>query len=335
MNRVFQNAYVSSPLQESLKKGETVMYSFSNPGRISERVASLKEKIGGLKWPKWDKEGFQKELEPFISSLTELEQDCHSYHESFLQSAVECTGIINTRKGSIKKSLRILHNNLSVGDRGTYNLPQVERFDARIMDYGKLFDGVGKSLTSLNHHIVVAQEWGKLWDTLSVSTTIPSADPSPIEVFFQFLETAGKLYTLAKEKKHWRKAKEEFQELKIILPSILSEMEARLKQMDMFVAALDNVKDIYVWVDDEVAAFFDRIVKETDFRKGPINEVVDKEKLDVLWVSNELMRELAEKQVIPQDNTAESYINGVCECSNNLTSKKLDSPKELFYQERY
>ena len=114
MNRVFQNAHVSSPLQESLKKGETVMYIFSNPGRISERVASLKEKIGGLKWPKWDKEGFQKELEPFISSLTELEQDCHSYHESFLQSAVECTGIINTRKGSIKKSLRILHNNLSV-----------------------------------------------------------------------------------------------------------------------------------------------------------------------------------------------------------------------------
>ena len=116
--------------------------SLSRKGRPScivflIRVGYLKEKIGGLKWPKWDKEGFQKELEPFISSLTELEQDCHSYHESFLQSAVECTGIINTRKGSIKKSLRILHNNLSVGDRGTYNLPQVERFDARIMDYGK------------------------------------------------------------------------------------------------------------------------------------------------------------------------------------------------------
>lgn len=308
------------------------MYHFSNPGQITKKVNDLKERIGGMNWPKRNKEEFKNELDPFISSLIEFEQDCHKYHESFLQSAVEYTGIINTRKGSIKKSLRILHNNLPVGDRGSYTLPLVERFDSRIMDYVKLFDSVGESLTSLNEHIVVAQKWGEFLDSLPYNTVVPSADPSLLEVVIQVIDTGVKLYSQIKKSKHWKKAKEEFLALKAVLPSVLSEMEVQLRKMDMFVAALDNVRGIYVWVDDEVATFFDRIVKETDFRMGSLSEVLEMEKLDVLWVSNELMRELAEKQIIPQDSTADSYLKEVCECSNSLTSKKLESPSELFFK---
>lgn len=331
MITVFENVQLSPSLQQEVKKGNLVKYHFSDPAIIG-KMESLERRISNLEWPSREDNVFKKELDSIISDLDELDESCLQFNEAKLTAAGDAIGDINVKKGSIKKSLLILQNALPLSERGTYTLPVSERFDARIMDYKNQFEEVGDCLLSVKEHYELAKSWSQLFDSLTPTT--PMVDPGGdniILVFLQLGKTIVQVASLFSSNKNKRKAKNELQKVKETFPSIMAELESQLCKIDMFVSALINTKEIYEWADDEIGSFFDKTVHETHFQSGPINKSIDDKKIKVLWVSSKLLKELSEKQIMPKEASRESYLLGVCECSNNLSSIMIAKPTECYY----
>lgn len=280
-----------------------------------------------------------KELRQVITKynafLSDIENDYKAYtvkHEDYLQASSGAVETINNKKVLMKNYLlEELHASLQkCGMDGEFHDMATDRLDLRNWPVKKKFDICSekhlevKEMLSLGDlgafggMIAGAGAYGSAVAAIAIGN---SFNPMVLAILPGLI-----LYMRGKIKR----IKSEMDVLEPMVQANNADMKADLEQLDLFYRALDNIANIYSDILTTVRPVMKAILQELELKHGCDVDELPCDQEEALFYISRLLKGLAEKRIVPCDETDTSTIHqSVCRYSNEMSAEYNKIKAEL------
>lgn len=280
-----------NPLTESLKLVDTLW----------ERLFKKKE--------------YKKVVSAYNNLIVSINQEFKAYtslHENCLKRSQRAIDNINRQKTLMKDYL--LHDLFDLlsfsGKAGSFTELEFDQLDLRRWPVNEKYNLIKER----NLELINILREDDVLDLMS-SLLIPGAPALNLPVL---------LYTSIKNRLLVKRVKKTIAELEPIAQANQSDMEADLCQLDTFALSLENISKVYKSILEEIRPIMKKVLTDIEFKYSRDFTRLPEEIKMALFKMKEILKELAEKSILPKDSKNEDSISAVCRYSNDISIRFIE-----------
>lgn len=266
-------------------------------------------------------------IEKYNNLITAIQNDFEKYkqtHETLLNESSTAVETINRKKVVMKDYLlEELYKSLQrCGMNGEFHDMATERFDLRNWPINEKYD-----LIIDQNHLKIKKTMNS-GDLAFIGGLLAGAGPfgafglaiaagqmaNPI---VWLLVPAIALYMRRKLKG----INNEIKTLSVIVSANECDMTADLLQLEMMKKAFENISCIYTDVLQTIRPVMKKLLDELEREFGNDVNSLPEDKANALFNISRLLKEMAEKQIVPYNSNQSAIHQNVCEYSNDLSNK--------------
>lgn len=265
-------------------------------------------------------------IEKYNNLITAIQKDFEEYkltHETLLDESSTAVETINRKKVVMKDYLlEELYKSLQrCGMNGEFHDMATERFDLRNWPINEKYDLINQKhltikktmnsgdLAFIGGLLAGAGSFGAFGLAIAAGQM---ANP-----IVWLLAPAIALYMRRKLKG----INNEIKTLSVIVSANECDMTADLSQLEMMKKAFENISCIYTDVLQTIRPVMKKLLDELERESGNDVNSFPEDKANALFNISRLLKEMAEKQIVPYKGNQSAIHQNVCEYSNDLSNK--------------
>lgn len=265
-------------------------------------------------------------IEKYNNLITAIQKDFEEYkltHETLLDESSTAVETINRKKVVMKDYLlEELYKSLQrCGMNGEFHDMATERFDLRNWPINEKYDLINQKhltikktmnsgdLAFIGGLLAGAGSFGAFGLAIAAGQM---ANP-----IVWLLAPAIALYMRRKLKG----INNEIKTLSVIVSANECDMTADLSQLEMMKKAFENISCIYTDVLQTIRPVMKKLLDELEREFGNDVNSLPEDKANALFNISRLLKEMAEKQIVPYKGNQSAIHQNVCEYSNDLSNK--------------
>lgn len=258
-------------------------------------------------------------IKKYNNLINAIQKDFEDYkltHEILLNELSTAVESINRRKVVMKDYLlEELYVSLQkCGMNGEFNDMATERFDLRNWPINEKYDLINQK------HLTIKKAMNS-GDLAFIGGLL--AVPGAFGAFGLAIATGPMAIPIAwyMRRRKLKGINNEIQTLSVIVSANERDMTADLSQLEMMKKAFENISSIYTDILKKIRPVMKKLLDELEREFGHDVNSLPEDKANALFNISRLLKEMAEKQIVPYNGNQSAIHQNVCEYSNDLSNK--------------